>query len=122
MIYSTSIIVRTRKEMIHRYVDAPKGVEYLKDYHRHMLHIEVDIEVYHDDRELEFILVKRDIEAFLERYPLQEVEKSCEMVAFDIIEYVVAKYGDRNVECKVFEDGENGARVARRRSCNDKEL
>ena len=56
------IFVTFQKEGIHCYPDAPKGVEFLKHPHRHMFHFRVDIEVFHDDRDIEFILFKRELE------------------------------------------------------------
>ena len=53
------IWVTFQKEGIHKYPDAPEGVEFLKYPHRHMFKFRVAIQVFHDDRELEFILFKR---------------------------------------------------------------
>ena len=57
------IFVTFQKEGIHRYPDAPEGVEFLRHPHRHMFHFRVEIEVFHDDRDIEFILFKRELEA-----------------------------------------------------------
>lgn len=110
----TTIIVRTRKEGIHCYPNAPQEVEFLKSPHRHEFHIEAEIEVFHDDRELEFILVKRDLDNWLSSvYNLSF--KSCEMIAKDIHTHLDLKWGciKRYVRVDVFEDGENGARVVK---------
>ena len=56
------IFVTFQKEGIHKYPDAPAGVEFLKYPHRHMFHFRVEIEVFHDDRDIEFILFKRELE------------------------------------------------------------
>ena len=52
------IWVTFRKEGIHKYPDAPDGVEFLKYPHRHIFHFRVELEVFHDDRDVEFILLK----------------------------------------------------------------
>lgn len=106
------IIVKNKVEFIHRYISAPEEVAFLREYHRHEAHIETEIEVYHDDRELEFILVKDYIDSLLEHeIDMRYVDKSCEMVAKEIIAKLIQRYGDRGITCKVFEDDENGAVV-----------
>ena len=65
------IWVTFRKEGIHKYPDAPKGVTFLKFPHRHIFHFKVKLEVFHDDREVEFILFKREIEKMFDDGILQ---------------------------------------------------
>lgn len=114
----TTIIVRTQKEGIHCYPNAPKEVEFLKSPHRHMFHIEAEIQVFHDDRELEFIIVKRDLDNWLH---LNVDYKSCEMIAKDVLAYLHSRWdcSARYTRVDVFEDGENGARVVRKIVKND---
>ena len=59
-----SIFVTFQKEGLHRWPDAINfpGVEFLANEHRHMFHFRVEMEVFHDDREVEFILFKRELE------------------------------------------------------------
>lgn len=104
----TFITVKARKEGIHFWKDAPPEVHFLKNPHRHEFHFNVWIEVKHDDRELEFILVKRFIESVLP--PYEWGGKSCEMAAQDLSEAIKNKYGcDRELIIEVLEDGENGS-------------
>ena len=105
-----SIWVTFQKEGIHKYPDAPEGVEFLRHPHRHMFHFRVELEVFHDDRDVEFILFKRELEALYTGGTLQLDYKSCEMMADDLAEYIVAKYPNRHLVIEVSEDGENGAR------------
>ena len=113
----TFIVVRTQFEGIHWYPNAPDEVDFLKNPHRHMFHVEVEIEVFHDDRELEFILVKRELDKFLKS--IKAINSgSCEIIAEMIQTFLKAQYPyysmngtDRCVNVKVFEDGENGAYV-----------
>ena len=103
------IFVTFQKEGIHRYPDAPEGVEFLRHPHRHMFHFRVEIEVFHDDRDIEFILFKRELEALYSEGTLQLDYKSCEMMADDLAEYIDENYPGRDVKIEVSEDGENGA-------------
>lgn len=116
-----TIVVRTQFEGIHCYPDAPKDVEFLKHPHRHMFYVEAEIEVFHDDRELEFILVKRDLDKFL-KGDLKSA--SCEMICRTVQQYLKRTYplngaqvsitgsNERYVNVSVFEDDENGARIS----------
>ena len=108
------IYVTFQKEGIHKYPAALtdpklKDVSFLGHPHRHMFHFRVDIEVFHQDRELEFILFKRELEGLYEQGTLQLDYKSCEMMADDLYEYISEKYPNRDVIIQVSEDGENGA-------------
>ena len=106
----TRIWITTQFEGIHAWPDAPEEVSFLSCPHRHMFHVKVEVSVTHDDREIEFILFKRWLDGVLsERY--DEMAKSCEMMAKEIIELVREEWGDRSIVVEVSEDGENGARV-----------
>lgn len=97
---------------MHQYVDAPTEVHFLSYPHRHMLHITVQIEVFDDDRELEFIMVKRELDDFLKSLRLNAVSnRSCEMIAHLILTFVKAEYCEigRDIKITVSEDGENGS-------------
>jgi hypothetical protein len=106
-----SIFVTFQKEGIHRYPDAPEGVEFLKHPHRHIFHFRVDIDVFHNDRDIEFILFKRELEALYTAATLEVDYKSCEMLAEDLIDYISKKYPGRKISVEVSEDGENGANL-----------
>lgn len=109
------IFVTFQKEGIHSYPDAPEGVEFLRHPHRHMFHFRVNIEVWSDDREIEFILFKRELEAQYSKETvglskcIQLDYKSCEMLADDLAEYIQDAYPGRDLKIEVSEDGENGA-------------
>jgi hypothetical protein len=105
------IWVTFQKEGIHKYPDAPEGVEFLRYPHRHMFHFKVFIEVFHDDRDIEFILFKRELEALYAGGELQLDYKSCEMISDDLYAYISEKYPNRTIQIEVAEDGENGALV-----------
>lgn len=108
---STFISITTRAEFIHSYPNAPEQVHFLRSPHRHILHISAEIEVFSDDRELEFIVVKRDLEFFIRTLGLEmHSTRSCETVGRSILEYLKEEYGARrSVTITVSEDGENSA-------------
>lgn len=107
------IEVTFQKEGIHKYPAAltdPKlsDVSFLGHPHRHMFHFRVRVSVKHNDREIEFILFKRELESLYDG--IYDIDyKSCEMLAEELIEYVNKSYPGRVVEVNVSEDGENGA-------------
>ena len=110
---TTYITVRTQYEKIHRYDKAPESVSYLKYPHRHIFHVSVSIQVYFDDREIEFILCKHNIDGFIEKNKDKwEETTSCEMMARYILMFLREEYGDkRGYKVSVFEDNENGATI-----------
>ena len=110
------IWVTFQREGIHCFPAAasdPKlaDVSFLASPHRHIFHFRVAIDVFHDDRELEFIQFKRWLEALYVNTVLQLDYKSCEMIADDLYTQIAAKYPDRDVWIEVSEDGENGCYV-----------
>ena len=93
----------------HRYPNAPDDVAYLKLEHRHKFKFKVGVSVTHDDREIEFHQLLNWLESLYDER-LVVNHKSCEMLASDLIDSLVEKYGiDRHYEVEVSEDGECGA-------------
>lgn len=119
----TTVFCKTQFEGVHCYPDAPQEVVFLKVPHRHMFGIKVELEVFNDDREVEFIMLKHNVEVFLnERYEYCSTgtythlgAMSCEQIAKDIIGYLeecYCKETKRAIVVSVDEDGENGATVS----------
>jgi hypothetical protein len=112
------IWVTFRKEGVHRYPAAghdPKlasgdeyDVSFLQYPHRHVFHFKVYLEVFHDDRDVEFIQFKRWLENLYSKGTLELDFKSCEMMADDLHKEISSKYTDRKIWIEVSEDGENG--------------
>ena len=104
------IFVTFQKEGLHKWPDATQhpGVEFLANEHRHMFHFRIDLQVFHDDREVEFILFKRELEGLYTDGALQLDFKSCEMMADELGEYIKTQYPGRHFSIEVSEDGENG--------------
>lgn len=82
-------------------------VKYLKNEHRHLFGIKVYKTVTHNDRDIEFIVLKHRVIEYLEqKYPEHKLGgTSCEMLAEELI-----KEFDL-IKCEVNEDNENGAIV-----------
>ena len=108
------IWVRFQKEGIHKFPAALeahelKDVHFLGYPHRHIFHFKVGIEVFHDDRDIEFILFKRWLESMYSDNTLQLDFKSCEMISDDLCDAISYKYPDRDITISVSEDNENGS-------------
>lgn len=103
------IFITTQGEGFHKYEGAPEEVAFLRNLHRHLFHIRCTIEVYHNDRELEFIMVKREVEKYINEQNL--FSASCESIAERLYNWIKQMYGDRCVVVEVNEDNENGAIV-----------
>jgi hypothetical protein len=116
-----TIFVRFQKEGIHKYPAAATDpslatgdeydVSFLATPHRHIFHFDVAIEVFHNDRDIEFIQFKRWLENQYSQGILKLDYKSCEMISDDLYEVIATRYPDRSVAIQVSEDNENGAHI-----------
>ena len=86
-------------------------VSFLASPHRHIFHFRVWIDVFHNDRDIEFIQFKRWLENLYKDGVLQLDYKSCEMIADDLYVQIAARYSGRCVIIEVSEDGENGCSI-----------
>jgi len=117
------IWVTFRKEGIHKYPAAATDpalctageydVSFLASPHRHIFHFRVWIDVFHNDRDIEFIQFKRWLESLYngESSVLELDWKSCEMIADDLYLQIADRYPGRAVWIDVAEDGENGCLI-----------
>lgn len=117
------IWVTFRKEGIHKYPAAATepslatgdeyDVSFLAYPHRHIFHFRIWLDVYHNDRDVEFIQFKRWLEKLYDsdQGVLSLDYKSCEMIADDLYLRIAARYPDRAVTIEVSEDGENGCLI-----------
>jgi len=109
LIVRKSIFVKFQFEGEHYWADAPDEVAFLRNPHRHMFHVKVELQVFHDDRDIEFILFKRELLSLFKDQN-QCNGKSCEMICDDIADYILEHYPKRGgFSVEVSEDGENGA-------------
>ena len=112
------IWITFRKEGIHRYPAAATDpnlctageydVSFLANSHRHIFHFKIYIQVFHDDRDIEFIQFKRWLEKCYNDGTLELDFKSCEMISHDLHDTISTRYPDREIWIDVSEDGENG--------------
>ena len=117
------IWVTFRKEGIHCYPAAATDprlntageydVAFLASPHRHIFHFRVWIDVWHSDRDIEFIQFKRWLESLYKgsNTVLALDWKSCEMIADDLYTQIAGRYPERAVWIEVAEDGENGCLI-----------
>ena len=115
------IFVTFQKEGIHKYPAAATDpllatgdeydVSFLASPHRHIFHFNVAIEVFHNDRDIEFIQFKRWLENLYKGGTLELNYKSCEMISDDLYEQIASRYPDRDIQITVSEDNENGATI-----------
>ena len=117
------IWVTFQKEGIHCYPAAATepqlatgdyyDVSFLGFPHRHIFHFRVSIDVFHNDRDIEFIQFKRWLESLYsgDQAVLQLDYRSCEMIADDLYIQIASKYPNRNVTISVSEDNENGCTI-----------
>ncbi len=91
MIDKRTIFVTFQKEGIHHYPNAPAGVEFLAHPHRHMFHFRITVDVFHNERDIEFILFKRELENLYSGGVLEMSHKSCEMLSEELIDSIFNK-------------------------------
>lgn len=106
----TTAIARFQVPGFHCWANASGDRAYLADRHRHLFHVEARIELFGDDRELEF----HDFLDFCRAsFPGGEMGgQSCEQMAKELIEKIGDRYPGRWIQVSVFEDGEVGAEVS----------
>lgn len=112
----TEVFCTLQVEGTHNWPDCPfDEVDYLRVPHRHVFYIKAYQRVMHDDRDVEFIMLKHSIEEyFKEKYYDDKKKlcvfgmKSCEMIASELCNIFKLS------RCEVSEDNENGAIVSRR--------
>lgn len=116
----TEVYCTLQIEGTHYWADCPfPEVDYLRINHRHVFHIKAYKEVSHDDRDVEFIMLKHRINSYIKDKYLGRCNAthatgrllcefggmSCEMIAEELInEFDLSR-------CEVNEDNENGAIV-----------
>jgi hypothetical protein len=120
------IWISFQKEGVHMYPGADTDpnlatggwddVSFLGVPHRHIFHFKVWIQVFHNDRDIEFIQFKRWCERLYNELDnstpvLQLNHKSCEMIADDLCTKITEKYPNRYIKISVSEDNENGCEI-----------
>lgn len=111
--YQQTVFCTLQIEGQHNWPSCPyEEVAYLRDLHRHVFHIKAHKHVNHDDRDIEFIILKHQISNYLrDAYWNSDLHmcdfgaKSCEMLAIELINEFDLD------QCEVNEDNENGSIV-----------
>ena len=116
-----TIFVKFQKEGIHCYPAAATDpalatgdeydVSFLANPHRNMFHFHVTVQVFNNDRDIEFIQFIRCLENLYAYGTLELNHKSCEMISDDLYDQIAARYPDRSIVINVSEDDENGAAI-----------
>lgn len=121
----TFVGIRFEVEGFHNYPDASKNhgdlVKFLEQSHRHIFKFNCKKRVNHDNRDEEFILLRRKVKQYINRkFPV--FESSCECYDFDsmscemIAKNILKQFDFDSVE--VSEDGENYA-VVEKEECDN---
>jgi len=115
------IWVTFQKEGIHKYPGADTDpslatgdeydVSFLGYPHRHIFHFKVAVQVFHNDRDIEFIQFKRWLENSFRDGVMKLDHKSCEMISDELYMLIASRYPNRDIEITVSEDNENGATI-----------
>lgn len=111
----TEVFCTLQIEGTHNWPDCPfDEVDYLSVPHRHVFHIKAYKQVFHDNRDQEFIMLKHMIQQYFTRHYYNDDKKlcvfgsrSCEMIARELILTFDLSC------CEVSEDNENGARLTK---------
>ena len=109
--YRMTVFGTCQFEAIHCWPNAPKDVEFLRTPHRHLFKLQFHAPVWHEDRDVEFIMLKRSVEHVCrEKWAGKDIgHTSCESIAIQLLEYFPQLH-----HVEVSEDGENGAAVWRK--------
>lgn len=104
------VFCTTQFEGFHCWPDAPREVDYLRSVHRHVFHVRVEKIVNHNDRDVEFITLKHEVNSTIAELQREQSATvlptwSCETWATKLLERLKLS------KCEVSEDGENGAIV-----------
>lgn len=116
---TTFIKVKTSFEGYHHYPDANnnhnyKPIQFLTSIHRHIFHVIISIEVFHNDRDIEFIKFKHELETPIHILKQnmaynKDSTNSCEDIADELFSSINNKYPNRKIIIEVLEDNESGA-------------
>lgn len=101
------IFITTKFEGFHKYIDAPEEVKFLRHEHRHLFNVKVYIEVFNNERDIEFILFKRYIENLIKQKNMGGM--SCETISDNLHRIISLDYPEREIWIEVNEDNENGS-------------
>lgn len=99
----------------HRWKDAIDEVQFLANDHAHDFKVEVSCDVRHEDRELEFYLIRKDLDVIVDRLfdKIDSIYRfgdlGCEQIGSSVLEQLVKAYGSRSWSVGVWENEQQGA-------------
>ncbi len=112
-----TIAARVQFEGVHNWPEAPYEVSFLRQPHRHIFGVTAEVEVFKNDREIEFIMLGHKIKKHFAEKAKKDANgvwqmgrTSCEDVATELVEWLDKMYcenGHRYIIVTVDEDGEN---------------
>ncbi len=105
------IFIRTKKIGIHAFRDkdrVPQQVNYIYFPHRHVFHFEILLSV-NDINVVDYVVLKKDIDNFLDKIFEKKTPMSCEMFGQLTIKYLRKQFVESDIFVGVSEDNENGS-------------
>jgi len=93
-------------EGFHNWPAAPIHRLYLRKRHRHLFHVDVQVELHHDNRDIEFHDLLDFCKSNVER---ENGSMSCEAIGKKLIATLSQRFPGRWLNVSIFEDGEVGA-------------
>jgi hypothetical protein len=86
-----------------------QDVSYLGQPHRHLFKFKVSIEVFHNDRDIEFHQFLNWIESLYTDKQLELDNMSCEMLSDELAKSIQNRFPNRKLVIEISEDGECGS-------------
>ena len=99
------VYVKFTFEGLHKWKDAPENTSFLRNLHRHIFHVVVKVQVFENDREIEFYELLKYCKSIFTLDELASCESMAQMLGYKITQ----RYPDRRVIVDISEDNENGA-------------
>lgn len=111
LLYQTSIRVVAEFRAQHRWLNCPfEQVAFLRNWHRHVFKVALELWVSHDDRDEEFFMVQSQLLERLAKWEGAQLDMSCEMMAMQLTTAFLDR-GHLVKSVTVSEDGENSATI-----------
>jgi hypothetical protein len=119
MIKKTFVYCTFQKEAYHRFPEADKDPQYatgdeydvshLALRHMHYFNFKVWVEVTHENRQIEFIQLRRWIENLYNKGVLELDHQSCEMMSDALHKKLAERYPGMEIRIDISEEGINGS-------------
>ena len=110
------IHVKERITGMHKWKNPDSRVDFLGNDHVHDFIYTVSCKVFHNDRDIEFYILRNSIKKYLNKYMKQDGiamfgGRSCEMLAEEMLRWLYNEYGSRGWMVTVSENPQQGASV-----------